>query len=92
VKDYTQMPVIDGTSDRHGVRTWSSVASGLDRKAADIEGAIMTDSISVAEVHHTNACTYSPSPPTGICWSGRTTGRIAGSLPPPERTGGPHVI
>lgn len=52
VKNYSQMPVIDGTSDLRGVLTWSSIALGLETgKQPTLGSAMVADSIPVAEVH-----------------------------------------
>ncbi|MCE7009980.1 CBS domain-containing protein [Kibdelosporangium philippinense] len=52
VKNYSQLPVIDGTSDLRGVLTWSSVALNLETgKRPTLARAMTTDSIPVAEVH-----------------------------------------
>jgi hypothetical protein len=52
VKNYSQMPIIDGTSDLCGVLTWSSVALSLETgRQPTLESAMVTDSIPVAEVH-----------------------------------------
>lgn len=51
-KNYSQIPVIDGTSALHGVLTWSSIA--IERETGQqrtLTTAMVTDSIPVAEVH-----------------------------------------
>jgi CBS domain-containing protein len=52
VHNFSQLPVVDGLSDLHGVVTWSSIATryatGLQPTLAE---AMVTDSLPIAEVH-----------------------------------------
>ncbi len=51
-KNYSQLPVINGTSELCGVLTWSSIALSLETgRQRTLRSAMVTDSIPVAEVH-----------------------------------------
>ncbi len=52
-KNYSQLPIIDGTSTLCGVLTWSSIALSLEtgRRQPTLASAMVTESIPVAEVH-----------------------------------------
>jgi CBS domain-containing protein len=51
-KNYSQLPVIDGTSDLKGVVTWSSIAARYEKGVVpSLANAMVRDSIPVAEVH-----------------------------------------
>ena len=51
-KNYSQIPIIDGTSALCGVLTWSSIALRLETgQQPTLASAMVTDSIPVAEVH-----------------------------------------
>ena len=51
-KNFSQLPVIAGTSDLRGVVTWSSIASRYEQgKTPTLANAMVTDDLPVAEVH-----------------------------------------
>jgi CBS domain-containing protein len=52
VKNYSQLPVINGTADLRGVLTWSSIAVNLETgKQPTLSSAMVKNPVS-AEVHH----------------------------------------
>jgi CBS domain-containing protein len=51
-KGYSQLPVIDGTSDLKGVVTWSAIAAQYElNKQPTLASAMVRDDLPVAEVH-----------------------------------------
>jgi hypothetical protein len=51
-KNFSQLPVIDGTSDLKGVLTWNSIAACYEKgKTLTLANAMLKDPLPVAEVH-----------------------------------------
>jgi hypothetical protein len=84
LKNFSQLPVIDGTSDLAGVLTWTSIATCYEKKKdLTLANAMIRDDLPVAEVHQEVFAYSRRSATTATFWSAATAESSSESSPAP---------
>ncbi|MGI5145123.1 CBS domain-containing protein [Plantactinospora sp. CA-294935] len=92
-KNYSQLPVIDGTSHLKGVITWSSVAACYEQgKAPSLGTTMLTDDLPVAEVHQALFSHLAAVAEHGYVLVRSNSGAIEGIITGADITGRFHTL
>jgi CBS domain-containing protein len=93
MKNYSQLPVIDGLADLKGVITWSSIAARYEKgETPTLANSMVQDSIPMAEVHQ-ELFTHLPElQQYGYLLVRENSGKLAGIITGADITGRFHTL